>query len=400
MSDSTFDTNESDSSRVLIIGVGIAGPALGLALRRAGIRCAVYDAGAAPRDLGGAFLNLAPNGLKVLEGLGLEQRVEELGFVNDRLVFHDAQGRIQKHVQVGGVTMLRGVLSRVLREAAMSAGVPFVFGKQVEWVQERDGAVTVAFADGTAKTARLLVGADGVHSRVRRSVFPDAPRPTYTGLVNLGGIVETDLPPTGKAMHVYFGRRAFFGYAVRTSGETYWFSNAPFLEEPMPDDPAVVHGGAYRDRLLELHDGDPAEISQILSAVSGRIGIYPIYDLPKLTHWHSPSVCLIGDAAHVVGPHMGQGASLALEDAFALSQCLRDASDPSKAFDTFERMRRARVDRASRPARGAGQRKPPPATLGRKLRDLMVPRFLRRTGNASQWMHNYPVDWDEPIGAG
>jgi 2-polyprenyl-6-methoxyphenol hydroxylase-like FAD-dependent oxidoreductase len=399
MSDRTLD-DDSDSNRVLIIGVGIAGPALGLALRRAGIRCAVYDAGAAPRDLGGAFLNVAPNGLKVLEGLGLEHRVEELGFVNDRLVFHDAQGRIQRHVQVGGVTMLRGVLSRVLREAAMNAGVPFVFGKQVEWVQERDGAVTVAFADGTAKTAWLLVGADGVHSRVRRGIFPDAPRPTYTGLVNLGGIVETDLPPTGKAMHVYFGRRAFFGYAVRTSGETYWFSNAPFLEEPLPDDPAVVHGEAYRDRLLELHDGDPPEIAQILGAVGGRIGIYPIYDLPKLSHWHSRCVCLIGDAAHVVTPHMGQGASLALEDAFALSQCLRGASDPSKAFETFEHQRRARIDRASRPARGAVQRINPPTTFGRRIREWVVPRFLRRSPVGVPWMHNYPVDWDEPIGAG
>jgi 2-polyprenyl-6-methoxyphenol hydroxylase-like FAD-dependent oxidoreductase len=282
----------------------------------------------------------------------------------------------------------------------MNAGVPFVFGKQVEWVQERDGAVTVAFADGTAKTARFLVGADGVHSRVRRGMFPDAPKPQYTGLVNVGGIVETDLPPTGKAMHVYFGRRAFFGYAVRASGETYWFSNAPFPEEPMPDDPAVVHGGAYRERLLELHEGDPAEITQILSAVSGRIGIYPIYDLPKLARWHSRSVCLIGDAAHVVTPHMGQGASLALEDAFALSECLRNASDPSKAFETFERQRRARIERASRPARGAVRRREPPSTLGRKLRDWVVPRFLRRSPEGVQWMHNYPVDWDEPVGVG
>jgi 2-polyprenyl-6-methoxyphenol hydroxylase-like FAD-dependent oxidoreductase len=393
-------TSESRSERILIIGVGIAGPALALALRRAGVPCAVYDASAAPRDLGGAFLNVAPNGQRVLEELGLEHRVEELGFMIDRLVFHDAQGNIQRHVEVAGVTMLRGVLSRVLREAAMNAGVPFVFGKQLEWVQEREGAVTVAFTDGTANTTRLLVGADGVHSRVRRGVFPESPKPTYTGLVNLGGIVETDLPPTGKALHVYFGRRAFFGYAVRSSGETYWFSNAPFMEEPLPDDPAVVHGGAYRDRLLELHDGDPGEITQILNAVEGRIGIYPIYDLPKLARWHSRAVCLIGDAAHVVGPHMGQGASLALEDAFSLSECLRNISDPSRAFDEFERIRRARIDRASRPVRGVVRRRSPPRTLGRKLRDLVVPRFLRRRRpDASQWIHNYPVDWDEPVGA-
>jgi 2-polyprenyl-6-methoxyphenol hydroxylase-like FAD-dependent oxidoreductase len=379
------------------MGVGIAGPALGLALHRAGIRCSVYDAGAAPRDLGGAFLNVAPNGLKVLEALGLEHRVEELGFRTDRLVFHDARGRIQRQVPVGGVTLLRGVLSRVLREAAMKAGVTFVFGKQLEWVQESNGAVTVAFTDGTAESTHLLVGADGVHSRVRNGLFPDAPLPTYSGLVNIGGIVTTDLPVTGKTMHMFFGHRAFFGYAVRHSGQTYWFSNAPLLNEPSPDDPAVVRGNAYRERLLELHEGDPPEITQILNAVEGRTGIYPIYDLPKLETWHSRHVCLIGDAAHTLGPHAGQGASLALEDAYILAECLRDAAEPALAFETFERLRRTRIDRAKHGTLTTGLRK---GTLGRKFRDLVVPRFLRRDADRPQWMDHYPVDWDEPIGAG
>jgi 2-polyprenyl-6-methoxyphenol hydroxylase-like FAD-dependent oxidoreductase len=286
----------------------------------------------------------------------------------------------------------------VLREAAMKAGVTFVFGKELDWVQESGDMVTVAFGDGTAESTKLLVGADGVHSRVRSGLFPDAPKPTYSGLVNIGGIVTTDLPVTGTTMHMFFGHRAFFGYAVRNSGQTYWFSNAPFLEEPSPDDPAVVQGDMFRKRLLELHEGDPPEIMQILDAVRGRVGIYPIYDLPKLETWHTRHVCLIGDAAHTLGPHVGQGASLALEDAFILAECLRDAPEPGQAFETFERLRRTRIDRATNGTLTAGLRAG--RTIGRKFRDLVVPRFMRRNADRPQWMDHYPVDWDEPIGVG
>jgi FAD-dependent urate hydroxylase len=398
MSSSSETKVEVDSSRALIVGVGVAGPALGIALGRSGIRSAVFEECAAPRDRGGAFLNVAPNGIKVLEALGLENRVEELGFVTDRLVFHNDRGRVLSETAAEGVTILRGVLSRALREAAMAAGVTFVFGKQVEWIQERDGTVTVAFADGTAESTRLLVGADGVHSRVRRGVFPDAPKPTYTGVVNLGGVVHTDLPPTGTAMHLFFGKHAFFGYAVRRSGETYWFTNYALADEPLPDSPAVVDAATFKEQLLELHASDPPEISHILNAVTERIGIYPIYDMPVLPSWHSRSVCLIGDAAHALGPN-GQGASLALEDAFMLAKCLHDVSEPSSALDTFERLRRDRVERASQQKRRSNG-KGSTSGIGRKIRDLVLPRFLQRGAAATLWMYGYPADWDEPIGAG
>ena len=90
---------------VLIVGAGVAGPALGIALRRAGIEPIVYEASDSPRDNGGAFLNLAPNGLSVLGALGLKRRLDSLGFQNDRLVFHNEIGRVLAEVPVGGVTV-------------------------------------------------------------------------------------------------------------------------------------------------------------------------------------------------------------------------------------------------------------------------------------------------------
>src|SRR5689334_2633229 len=100
MSNPSNTKTSTDTERALIVGVGVSGPALGIALARAGIRSVVYEENAAPRDRGGAFLNVAPNGLKVLEALGLGKRIEELGFVNERLVFHNEHGKVLTEVPV------------------------------------------------------------------------------------------------------------------------------------------------------------------------------------------------------------------------------------------------------------------------------------------------------------
>jgi FAD-dependent urate hydroxylase len=393
-----MDMQTLENERVLIIGGGVAGPALGIALRRVGIDAVVYEASPAPRDEGGAFLNLAPNGLNALRTLGLAH-LADLGFCNDRLVFHTETGRVLADVPVGGVTVMRGALSRGLREAAIAAGVRFEFGKVLESVAEREGGVVARFADGSTTSGCALVGADGIHSRTRASFFPDAP-PTYTGIINLGGVVRTDLLSTDTAMHMIFGRRGFFGYAVRPSGETYWFSNFAQAEEPARGALEAVDGAAYRQRLLTLHLDDPPEVTRILQAVSGPIGAYAVYDMMALPRWHHGRVCLIGDSAHAVGPHVGQGASLALEDAFVLAKCLRDLPDPATAFTTFERLRRERVMRVLKQSRRTGEQKAPTGWLGRKIRDLILPVFLRKGAQETAWMYDYPFDWEVRMAPG
>ena len=382
------------STHALIVGGGIAGPALGLALQRAGIESIVYEASPTPRDEAGAFLNLAPNGLGVLHALGLGHVMDGLGFQNDRLVFHNEVGRVLADVPVGGVTLLRGALSRALRETAVQAGVRFEFGKALASIDERHDEVIARFADGTSASGRMLIGADGIHSRTRYALFPEAPTPAYTGIINLGGIVRTDLSPTGAAMHMTFGRRAFFGYAVRPSGDTYWFSNFAQPEEPSR---SGLHVAArdFQQRLLDLHRDDPPEVTRILRTISGDIGAFPVYDILSLPAWHRGSVCLIGDAAHAIGPHVGQGASLALEDAFELARCLRDIPNPADACATFESSRRDRVEQIVRQSRRTGRQKAPTGWVGRKVRDLVLPMFLRKGADAAQSMYRYPLNWDE-----
>ena len=243
------------------------------------------------------------------------------------------------------------------------------------------------------------IGADGIHSRTRASVIPDAPRPAYTGIINLGGVVQTDLPPTGDAMHMVFGRRAFFGYAVRPSGETYWFSNYAQKEEPARDAFTDVHADTMRDRLLALAPRRSAGSEpHSADALSGSIGAYPIYDMPPLPSWQRGAVCLIGDAAHAIGPHVGQGVSLALEDAFMVASCLRDFHDPAAAFTAFERLRRGRVEPVVRQSRRTGRQKAPAGWIGRKIRDFVLPMFLRQGADAAaRELYGYELPkWDTP----
>ena len=385
------------AQHVVIVGGGIGGPALSIALKRAGVASAVYEANDRPRDDGGAFLNLAPNGLSVLRSLGLGRRLDGLGFQNDRLIFHNEAGRALADVPLGGVTVMRGALSRVIRETAEEAGVRFEFGKRLSSVMEHEGNIAALFADGTTVAGSSLVGADGIHSPTRHSYFADASTPTYTGIINLGGVVQTDLPPTGRAMHMIFGRRGFFGYAVRPGGETYWFSNFAQKKEPARDAFVNATSDAYRQRLLEVHESDPPEVTRILQALSDPIGAWPVYDLLSLRSWHRGAVCLMGDAAHAVGPHVGQGTSLALEDAFVLAKCLRDVPESSRAFSIFERNRRSRVEPILKQSRRMGQQKAPTGWLGRRLRDLILPIFLKSGARAANELYAYTVDWEKRI---
>jgi 2-polyprenyl-6-methoxyphenol hydroxylase-like FAD-dependent oxidoreductase len=378
----------------LIAGGGIAGAAAAIALSRAGIDSVVYEANPTFRDDAGAFFNLAPNGLAVLRALGVSAAIGGLGFRNDRLVFQNERGRVLAETEVGGVTLMRGAMNRALREAAQALGVRFVTGKALDRVDDAGGTVIARFADGTAVPAAAVIGADGIHSRTRAAILPDPPKPAYTGVINLGGLAQTDLPSTGEAMHMIFGSRAFFGYAVRPSGETYWFSNYADRTEPSRDAFVTMDVEAMRDRLLDLHRDDPPEVGRILRAPRGPIGAYPIYDLPPLRAWQRGAICLIGDAAHAIGPHVGQGVSLALEDAYVLATCVREQRDPGAAFAAYEAQRRGRVTPVVRQSRRTGKQKAPSGWLGRQLRDVMLPTFLRMAARGAQELYRWtPPAW-------
>src|SRR5205085_9028258 len=129
-----------------------------------------------------------------------------------------------------------------------------------------------------------------------------------------------------------------------------------------------------KNTLLELHKNDPEPIADIIKSAD-TIELYPVYDIPFLANWHNGRVCLIGDAAHATAPHIGQGASLALEDTIVLAQCIRDFATVETAFETFQSLRQARVQKIVREARKVGDSKTVPTKFQQFFRDLLLPFF-------------------------
>jgi len=394
--------------KALIIGFGIAGPIVALFLQRAGIEAEIYEARASSTDYGGLFLNTACNGLGVLKTLGLDEQVSRKGSPIPRMVIWSGNGKRLGEVRNGAraevgapsINILRSRLHQVLREEAERRRIKIAFGKKLVGLSTGAQGVAATFEDSTTAEADFLVGCDGMHSRARQLINPDAPAPHYTGLMSTGGFAQhSSFPPTPDTMHFVFGKRAFFGYHVSSSGEMYWFVNFSQKEAPARGEVDMIVSDAWQERMLDLFREDLPRVSEMIGATQSTIIGYPIYDIVTQPIWHQGSVVLLGDAIHAVSPQAGQGASLAMEDAMVLAKCLRDRKDHALAFATYERLRRARGERMVRYGRSLSRQKVLTNPIQVAFRDRLMPFFLKLFANpaALDWVYSYKIDWDEPV---
>ncbi|HXF60178.1 MAG TPA: FAD-dependent monooxygenase [Caldilineaceae bacterium] len=393
--------------KAIIIGGGIGGPVAAMALQRAGIEAAVYEAHDGPAESLGLFLSLGVNGMRVLRDLDLLDALRRAETIpTPRMVFTSSTGKQLGAVSNGwldaatpSITLMRGTLQRVLADEARARGIEIHYGKRFSHYTETGNRIMARFEDGSEAEGDLLVGADGIHSRVRALMAPDAPAPSYTGLLNLGGVVpDSGLPATPDTMHMVWGRQAFFGYTVRPSGEAWWFANIGMKREPARKELAAIPTQEWQRRLSELYAGDPSFIRALIHHTD-EIGATPIHDLPSIPRWTRGRVGLLGDAAHAVSPSSGQGASLAMEDALMLAKCLRDLAAPEQALRQYEALRRPRAERIVAEGRKRGSYKALESRAAVFLRDLLMPLAFRlfATDKAMSWIFDYEIRWEEPV---
>ena len=395
---------------VLIVGGGVAGPVAAMALQHAGIDAVVYEAYPPPAEEApevGSYLTVASNGLDALRTIGADEPVLAAGFPTPTNVLWSGSGRRLGAVSNGGWradgtaahTIKRARLYRGLLHQAADRGIQVEFGKRLVGADPAaDGGVVARFDDGTRAAGGLLVGADGVHSAIRRLLDPAAPGGRYVGLVNFGGYTE-DAPAEAEpgAWHMIFGRRAFFGYVVDPAGGTVWFANVP-----RPPVGAAERDGTTAERwqrqLLDLFAADRGPAAELIAAGTLELAGDNTHDLPSVPTWRRGPMVIIGDAAHAPAPTSGQGASMAAEDAVVLAKCLRDQADIPEALATYERLRRPRVERiVAQGARTSSTKTPGP--VGRIARDIMLPlvfRFLV-TDKSTAWIYDHHIDWDSPV---
>jgi 2-polyprenyl-6-methoxyphenol hydroxylase-like FAD-dependent oxidoreductase len=394
-------------TKALIVGGGVAGPVTAMALQRAGIEAAVYEAYPQRTEEVGSYLTVATNGLDALRAVQADGPVLAGGFPTPVNVLLSSGGRRLGSASNGGRlpdgtvshTIKRARLYRALHQQAADRGIPIEFGRRLVGAGATAGGGVIArFEDGTQATGDLLVGADGVHSATRRIIDPHAPAGRYVGLVNFGGYTpEVAAPGQPGAWHMIFGRRAFFGHVVDPDGGTVWFANVP-----RPPVTSAERDGTtaeqWRRQLIGLFAGDRGPAAELIAAGRLELAADNTHDLPKVPTWRRGPMVIIGDAAHAPSPTSGQGASMAAEDAVVLAKCLRDLPDVPQALAAYERLRRRRVERIV--AQGARtSRSKTQGPVGRALSGIMLPlvfKFLV-TERSQAWIYGHHLDWDAPV---
>ena len=386
--------------KVAIVGGGVGGLGLAVALAQLGIEAHVYESSSEVRQRSsGAFLNLAPNGMRALDAIGLAAAVAASGSPSAGTELLNASGRVISWIDAGHErerlgfqnTMIRRAdLHRILLDAAHERGVTVHWQRRVAGLAETGPQVTLRFDDGTSARVDAVVGADGLRSAVRQHVLAGAdPGPSYLGLVDVAGFCGQ--APAGIVQgpqRMVFGRHGFFGYYATPRGEVWWFANIPHRQPPAAAELDRYTGGGWRDRLLDVFAGDPPVVTEILRASDDPVGAWPITDLPTLRTWHTGRVCLLGDAAHASSPSAGQGASLALEDALVLAALISEHAAGQRAFASFERQRRDRTRLAVRAARRNTSSKAA-GPVAARIRDRIMPTLIRfgakQTATFLQW---------------
>ncbi|MFI6499946.1 FAD-dependent monooxygenase [Nonomuraea typhae] len=378
--------------KALITGCGIGGPTTAIALQQAGIEVEIFEAHGTGAEGVGSFLNIASNGLAALRILGMHHEVMAAGIPTPLMVMYSGSGKRLGAVANGlplddgtvSHTILRTDLYRIVRDQTAARGIPISYGKRLVAVDDTGDGVAAHFADGTTATGDILISAEGVHSRTRTILDPQAPGPRYSGLYSFGGVTAFDgLTSDLGTYNMIFGKKAFFGYTVAASGRVWWFANLPRQEGDVPDDWRPVLVDAFR------HDAGPT--AELLRHSPIELG-YPIHDLPPVPVWHRGRVVLTGDAAHATSPSSGQGASQAIEDAIVLARCLRDASGHREAFAAFEAERRERAERVVAYSRTISNSKAA-GPVARVIRDLMMPMFLKKSAGQESlaWLYRHHV---------
>jgi 2-polyprenyl-6-methoxyphenol hydroxylase-like FAD-dependent oxidoreductase len=387
--------------RALVIGGGIAGPALALFLARAGIRPIVFEAYPRTENVGGGF-QIAPNGMRVLAALGLADSLLAQGHPCSDMAFRNHQGRLIGMVRTAraghAVNILRASVHSVLRDAATRGGIDLRYEKRLASVTQAGREVIATFEDGTTEVGDFLVAADGVHSRVRACILPDAAAPRDTSMISIGGFCAADVTPPpdptdADRLTFMVGPRFQFGYSKMSDKQWGWWCHAHAADRDARDALMTMSIDALRDRMLERYRGWSAPVHEFITKTESWLRT-PIHDVPNLPTWSRGRVLLLGDAAHAMSPAGGQGASLALEDAMLFGQLAADrATGIEDAMARFESLRRRRAEKMvaqgyDNDRRSLNELGP----VGMWMRDrVMMPMFASFIGRALSEVYSAPI---------
>ncbi len=338
---------------IAIVGAGMGGLAVAATLRRVGFDAQVYEQ--APRFARiGAGIQMMPNSMKVLRGIGVEDRLRRVAFA--------PYSHLNRVWDTGAVTrelpmpeslfgapylcMHRADLHGALASAVPAAAVHL--GKKLVGLDQAGGQVTLAFADGTRVRADAVIGADGVHSLVREAIIgPDAPihkgRIAYRAVFPAALMGGRDIGPS-RTKWWGIDRHIVIYYTTRTRSEIYFVTSVPEPAEWLTRESWSAKGDV--NELRRAYDGFHADVRSVLEACPD-CHKWAILEREPLPRWSDGRIVLLGDACHPMTPYRAQGAATSIEDAAILARCLEevDGDDIEGAFRGYEAHRKPRTSR-------------------------------------------------------
>jgi 2-polyprenyl-6-methoxyphenol hydroxylase-like FAD-dependent oxidoreductase len=339
---------------VLIAGAGIGGLTAAIALRRAGFDVSVFERAAELRPVG-AGIALAANAILGLRRLGSADQIAEVGQPVRSLALKEASGREITSSDLSPLEEALGAPTLAFHRAELHQALlgelgPGVvqLGYAVTSFEEKDGVVRVQLADGSTREGVALIGADGLHSVVRRQLFGDTPL-RYWGQTSWRGVTSPgELVLQGSTSETW-GHRRRFGLVSLTRGRVYWFA-VEETQQGGKDEPGRTR--AYlRSAFAGWHDPICAAIEATSEDAIVRTDVQ---DRDPLPHWTRGCVSLLGDAAHPMTPNLGQGACQAIVDAVVLAEELVRSDDVPAALARYERRRIRRANDIVLRSRSAG----------------------------------------------
>ncbi|MCS2608112.1 FAD-dependent monooxygenase [Halomonas dongshanensis] len=345
----------SDKPTIAVIGAGLGGAAAGALLQKAGYPTKVFEQAPEFSRLG-AGIHLGPNVMKVMRRIGIEDALDAMGSHPDYWFSRNGMtGEYQSRIPLGEfarerygasyITVHRGDLHALMVDALDQDNL--FFDKRLVDVDDSGDKVRLTFADGTTEEADLVIGADGVNSRIREKLL-GSEAPIYSGWVAHRAIISAEKL---KAFELDFeacvkwwseDRHMMVYFVTGDEKEYYYVTGVP--------EPEWNHGTSFvdssRDEMRKAFEGYHPTVQALIDCTES-VTKWPLLERNPLPLWHANRLVLLGDACHPMKPHMAQGAAMAIEDAAMLVRCLEEVGADDYR-DAFELYRTNRFERASR----------------------------------------------------
>jgi len=342
--------------KIAIVGGGIGGLAAASLLARSGHDVHVFEQAARFARIG-AGIQMAPNAVKVLRRLDVEERVRRIAFQADVALSREWNtGAVTSELKLGREVEARYGAPYLylhrgdLHSALLSVVAPEVLhlGMKLVGLDRTREGMALVFADGSRRTADIVVGADGVHSLVRETLL-GAEAPRFTGRVAYRTTFPASLLGAScvtPARTKWWGpdRHMVIYYVTRNLDELYFVTSVPESAEWMTPESWSAKGDV--EELRRAYAGFHPEVQAVLNACP-EVYKWALLERDPLPRWSEGPIVLLGDACHPMTPYMAQGAASALEDAAVLARCLEgvERDGVEHAFKVYEATRKPRASR-------------------------------------------------------